>query len=197
MFRPFAWGAVVLALLSAGCGLFKPRDPVRVGGGSSCSICLARSTANNVEANVQQTYGSDSCLSCYTDGLDASFAFHPDPTDIIQSDSTIFANWNYNVESRVAANIAADTVFVTAVFDSEYAPRSIVDQPLPRRETRYYAYHVWVYTQSDSVRYQGLADVTYQESSDALWRITTWVDKRDGSGLQTWGLLRRDYRVGF
>lgn len=195
MIRPLALGAVVLALLAVGCGLFKPRDPVRQGSTSSCSACLARSAADNVEANVQQTYGSDSCLTCYTDGLDASFAFHPDPTDSILSNPNDFANWNYDVESRVASNIASDTVFVTAVFDSEYAVRSI--SPDQKTETRYYAYHVWVYTQSDSVRHQGLADVTYQQGSDALWRITTWVDNRDGSGLPTWGLLRRDYRVGF
>jgi hypothetical protein len=197
MLRPLALTAVLLALLAVGCGLFKPRDPVKSPGGPSvCSLCLDRTGVNRVETNVQQTYGSDSCLTCYTDGLDPSFAFHPDPTDSVQlSDPTKFINWNYDVESRVANGIASDTVFVTAVFDSEYFSRSTPDQ---FTEIRRYAYHVIVRTRADSVRYQGLADITYRQNpTDALCRITTWVDKRDGSGLPTWGLLRADYRVGF
>jgi hypothetical protein len=194
MIRRLAFGAVVLALLAVGCGLFKPRDPVEIPGGPSvCSLCLDRTGANSVEANVQRTYGSDSCLTCYSDGLDESFAFHPDPTDSVQLPGK-FDNWNYDVESRVANGIASDTVFVTAVFDSEYTSRSTPNQST---EIRGYAYHVVVRTTADSVRYQGLADITYHQGSDALWRITTWVDKRDGSGLPTWGQLRADYRVGF
>jgi hypothetical protein len=193
MRRSLALAGTILAVLLVGCGLFKPRDPHK---GTPCTLCLARKDADSVETNIQRTYGVENCVTCYTDALDATFSFHPDPTDSSLSDPTIFANWNHDVEARVATNLAADAGFAQAVFDSEYAGRSI--SPDQRTQTRYYAYHVIFQPKGGaSTRYQGLADITYQQGSDTFWRITTWVDKRDASGNPTWGLLRRTYRVGF
>src|SRR6185503_21302674 len=70
--------AFLLALV-AGCGLFKPRDP-RSGGGPGVN-CATPNSPDNVVANILAHYAELAGTTCYSDMLDASFAFHPDATD--------------------------------------------------------------------------------------------------------------------
>jgi len=184
--------------IASGCGLFEPRDPVK---GGTISSCIQLTAADSAQATIQRSYGDPAGVTCYTGALDASFAFHPDPTDSIedsQSNPAIYSNWNLSVESRVAINLSADAAFCEAVFDSEVAPRNISSDG--KIQTRFYAYHLNFRSRADTTlaHYQGLTDITFQQGQgDALWRITTWVDKRDTSGNPTWGRLRRNYRTGF
>jgi len=190
----FALLAVTAAL--AGCGLFEPRDPETPT--TPSTRCRTRSAADSVIAIVQENYGAASGVGCYASGLDVTFAFHPDPADSIDDpDPTIYVGWNKEVETRVTTNLAADAQFAQAVFDSEYAARDVSNDQ--RTETRHYAYHVLFQSKTlgTQTRFQGLADITLQQGPDALWTITTWVDKRDASSSPTWGRLRRNYRTGF
>lgn len=179
-----------------GCDLFRPRTPKPPG--NTSVRCLNRILADSVQATIVQSYGSTSGLTCYTSSLDTSFMFQPDPTDLLEDpDPTKFANWNQAVETQDAIRIASDASFALAVFDTEYTAPSI--SPDGSIETHYYNYHVLFQSVSSTsaTRYQGRADITYQKGSDAQWRITAWVDKRDGSPYPTWGRLRRIYRSGF
>ena len=106
-------------------------------------------------------------------------------------------DWTKAVESRDAREIAAKTTFRSVNFDSEYAVRvTSTDQ---RTQIRFYAYRVILHAPqiSPDTLYQGRADITFFEGGDGQWHITSWVDKRDGSGERTWGYLRRINRVGF
>jgi len=149
-----------------------------------------------VVSNVIQNYANLPGLTCYTSVLDPLFLFHPDGSDSNAAPPGTYLNWTRDVESRVASNLASDDSFGVAVFDSEYTSRVVVNT---RTEIRFYYYHLILHatrTQPDTL-FRGLADITFQEGVDQRWRITDWVDKRDGSGARTWGYARGLYRVGF
>jgi len=186
--------SVLLAL--AGCGLFRPRDPLP-GGGPSVS-CLVPDTPDAVVTNILQHYGALSGVTCYTQMLDAGFAFHPDAADSIAAlPDTVYSNWGRDVESRDASNVASNATFSLAVFDSQYA--SPVISPDQRTQTRFYAYRLILHASqvAPDTLFQGLADITFFQGGDAQWHVTTWIDKRDTSGARTWGYVRRIFRVGF
>ena len=191
-----ALALVAAATMLSGCGLFEPRDPERPT--TPTTRCRTRSAADSVTAIIEESYGAASGVTCYASALDAGFGFHPDPADSIDDpDPNIYVGWNREVETRVTTNLAADALFSQAVLDSEYAGRTV--SPDQQTQVRRYAYHLRFQPKSGGaeVRYQGLADITLQQGADALWTITSWVDKRDGSVYETWGRLRRTYRVGF
>lgn len=193
----FAAGLTVLALaLTAGCGLFKPRDP-RPGGGPTVN-CATPNTSDDVILNTINHYAEQAGIACFIDMLDDSFAFHPDITDSseIPPGSTVFLQWNKDVESRDARAIAGQTTFRSLAFDSEYALPVI--SPDQRTETRFFTYRLILHApQFPDTLYQGRADITFFNGANAQWHITSWVDKRDASGERTWGYLRRINRVGF
>lgn len=188
---------IVLLTVLAGCSLFKPRDP-RPGGGPVVN-CATPNIPDNVVANLVNHYADLAGISCYTDMLDASFAFHPDLTDSneLAPGDTSYVHWTHDVEARDARNIAADATFHIASLDSEYAARVISGDQ--RTQIRFYAYHLILHASqvAPDTLFRGLADITFFQGGDAQWHITNWVDKRDGSGARTWGYLRRVYRVGF
>jgi hypothetical protein len=190
--------AIFLVSQMTGCGLFEPRDP-RPGGGGPSVNCATPNSPDSVVSNVVDHYADLASVSCYTDMLDPSFAFHPDVADSneLRPGDTAYVNWTRDVESRNARNIAADATFHVASFDSEYAARFIsADQ---RTQIHFYAYHLIIRAPdvAPDTLFQGLADITFFQGGDAQWHITDWVDRRDGSGARTWGYLRRIYRVGF
>ncbi len=176
-----------------GCGLFKPRNPEP--GGGVPSDCLTANTPDNVVTNVLAHYAAVNGITCYTSMLDSSFAFHPDPTDSIEALPGIFSGWNRNVETNDVSNIASDAKFHAAFFDSQYAVQVLSSDQ--RTLTRFYAYHLIVRSSKPDTLYQGRADITFFQSSNAVWHVTEWVDHRDASGLRTWGYLRSLYRFGF
>jgi len=177
----------------AGCGLFRPRNPVSVGPGVTCRT---PNTPDEVVANIVERYAEVQGLTCYAEMLDSRFAFHPDPQDSIQSlPDSVYSNWNKDVETLVAGKLAANATFHVASFDSEYANRVISGDQ--RKETRFYAYHLIVHASSvaPDTLFRGLADITFEQGSNAQWHMTNWTDKRDASGLKTWGYLRAVYRT--
>lgn len=187
-------GSLGAALLLPGCGLFKTRNPQKP---TATSNCPARTTADNLVLTIRQSYGDSTAVTCYTSILDPAFEFHPDPADSLEDPTPFSTPWTQSVESQVATNVATAALFCRAVLDSEYATRYVsLDS---KTQVRYYAYHLLFRpkTSPDTTRYQGRADITFQQGADAFWTITVWVDKRDASGLPTWGRLRSLYRVGF
>jgi len=192
--------AAVLSLLTvvlvSGCGLFDTR-PVRPGTGPVVT-CLTPNTVDAVVSNVLDQYAVLAGITCYTAMLDTSFAFHPDPSDSLDAlPDTVFAHWTRDVEVRDASTMAANVTFRIVAFDSLYAPTVI--SPDQRTQTRFYAYHLIVHASqvAPDTLFQGRADITFFQGSDAQWHVTQWIDRRDASGLRTWGYLRRVYRVGF
>lgn len=193
--RRTAVAALLLLLPLAGCGLFEPRDPRPAT--DTGPRCRGLTAPDSLAINIEEQYGTLAGVTCFTSILDNSYLFHPDVQDSIDAlPDSIYRNWNRTIESRVATNLAADAVYCAAVFDSQYAAPSV--SPDLRTEVRFYAYHVLLRTRSapDTTRYQGLADLTFHQES-GFWHLTSWVDKRDASGLSTWGALRRTYRTGF
>ena len=108
------FGFLILSCLLAqiaGCGLFKPRDPLP-GGGPSVP-CLTPNTPGSVITNVVDRYATVAGVTCYTQMLDTSFVFRPDVQDSSDAgDPTPYANWNREVESGVASELAVDSLLV-------------------------------------------------------------------------------------
>ena len=186
-----------LAPQMLGCGIFSPRDP-RPGGGPGV-VCVTPNSPGDVVSNVLAHYASLPGADCYSSMLDTSFTFHPDAADSIDAgQDTVYAHWTAGVESNVARLLARDATFHMTIFDSMYATTVTSPGP-PRTELRFYAYHLIINAPkaSPDTLFQGRADITFTQGSDAQWDITNWQDRRDGSGARTWGYLRRLYRVGF
>jgi ketosteroid isomerase-like protein len=192
-----ATGALVVSILivAGGCGLFKPRDP-RPGGGAVVP-CATPNSPNDVVTNILNHYADALGVGCYVDMLDDSFAFHPDLTDSSEAiQPNVFVNWNKSVEDQDARAIANKATSRTVVFDSLYA--NTIVSPDQRTVIRFYQYHLIVHpAQSTDTLFQGRADITFFQGGNGQWHVTSWVDKRDGSGARTWGYLREINRVGF
>jgi len=195
--RMTVWALAALASQTLGCGIFSPRDP-RPGGGQAV-VCLTPNTPGDVVSNVIAQYASFPGHTCYSSMLGTSFTFHPDAADSIDAatagQDTVYANWRASVESSVDLLLARDATFHMTVFDSMYATTVTSPGP-PRTELRFYAYHLIIHAPkaAPDTLFQGHADITFTQGSDAQWHITNWQDRRDGSGARTWGYLRRLYR---
>ena len=189
--------ALIAGLLS-GCGLFEPRDP-RDGGSFSGPRCRNRSAPDSLIDNIVVHYGQPTSGSCYADMIDAAFVFRPDIQDSLDAPAppnNPYQGWNRDVEVGVATNIKSQAAFIEVSFDSTYQTSTTTTNP--PTETRYYYYHVLYQQtgQADTSRYQGLADITMKQELGTLWTIVLWRDQRDGSGRDTWGVLRANKRGG-
>lgn len=189
--------ALIAASALAGCGLFKTRNPVKANP-VPVERCRNLTEPDSLVENITVQYGTLSGKDCYNSMIDNAFAFHPDPIDSSTSPKdSVYVGWNQSVETLVNSSIASSATFIATVFDSAYQdPTSTTS---PRTETRYYAYHILLHAsgQPDTTRYQGRAEITFAQSTGSSWSILEWWDRRDGSGLPTWGQLRADHRVGF
>lgn len=178
-----------------GCGLFSPRDPAR--GKPIVSRCHSLIAPDSLVQNVLQFYGSAVGITCYTDMLGGTFVFHPDGQDSLETPA-IFQGWDPTVEARDATAIVSSVDSLKVSFDGMYASPTTIPGP-PKTEIRYYNYHLlsWKGALPDTIRHQGLADITFRQDAGTDWRIVEWVDHRDASGFPTWGRLRADVRIGF
>lgn len=187
-----------LVALMAGCGLFEPRDP-RDADGVSGPRCRNRSDPDSLYENIVVHYGQPASGSCYADMIDTGFVFTPDVQDYLEAPAppnNPYDGWNHDIEVGVTTNIKSTAAFIAVSFDSTYKPSTTTTNPTT--ETRYYHYHVLYQEtgQPDTTRFQGLADITMLQGSGSLWTITAWRDQRDGSGIDTWGILRANKRGG-
>jgi len=193
--------AIVFALfvaVLAGCGLFEPRDP-KDADGVSGPRCRNRSDPDSLYDNIIAHYGQPASGSCYADMIDTGFVFTPDVQDYLEAPAppnNPYDGWNRDIEVGVTTNIKSTAAFIEVSFDSTY--KSTTTTTNPTTETRYYHYHVLYQEtgQVDTTRFQGLADITMLQGSGSLWTISAWRDQRDGSGLDTWGILRANKRGG-
>jgi hypothetical protein len=194
--RTVLFVSLLTGLLS--CGLFEPREPNRPPPLPSGCRSLTGSLA--IFANIEDPsvgYGRVSGLTCYGSMLDTSFVFHADPQDSAQAlPLTPFIGWDETIESRVNSGVASDQDFIQVQFLDEYANPIFPDQST---EIRFREYMIRFSSKSlpDTLRFTGLADMTFRRGTDGQWRITDWVDHRGSVNDSTWGLLRRQYRVGF
>jgi len=180
------------------CGLFEPRKPNRPPPlPSGCrSLTGTQAIFDNIE-DPNVGYGRLAGLTCYSSMLDTSFLFHPDPQDSSQAlPLTPYIGLDENVEARVNSGIATTQDFIDVRFGDNYANPIFPDQAT---EIHFRNYQVLFSAKdsTDTLRFTGLADMTFHRGTDGQWRITDWVDHRGAAGDPTWGVLRRQFRVGF
>jgi len=188
--------AVCVGLLS--CGLFEPRKPNRPPPlPSGCrSLTETQAVFDNIE-DPNVGYGRSAGLICYSSMLDTAFLFHPDPQDSNQTlPLTPYIGWDETVEARVNSGIASNQDFIKVQFGDNYANPIFPDNST---EIHFRNYQVLFSAKdsTDTLRFSGLADLTFRRGTDGQWRIADWVDHRGPAGDPTWGILRRQYRVGF
>lgn len=183
--------------LSGGCGLFEPRDPRD--GGTAGPRCRNRSDPDSLYDNIIVHYGQPASGSCYADMIGDAFVFTPDPQDYADAPAppnNPYDGWNRAIEIGVTTNIKSTVAFIQVSFDSTYQPATTTTNPTT--ETRYFYYHVLYQQtgQSDTSLFRGRADITMEQGAGSLWTIKAWRDQRDGSGIDTWGVLRANNRGG-
>ena len=187
-----------LAVTQLSCGLFDTRDPQEP---EPPSVeCLPLTSALNVKANVEISYGRDDLRTCYESMLDVAFLFHPDPQDSLQNPDP-FLGWNRAVEAEVNTTIAGEQSFIAVDFPTEYQDKLVsLDQ---NTEVHFLDYVVRVrgVDEADTTRiarFIGRADITFRRGiTDVQWRMVDWADHRGPTGSDsTWGLLRSSKRQG-
>jgi hypothetical protein len=194
--RSILWSGIVAAACMAvgACGLFETRDPMKPPppGAGGCRPLTAGPTSA-VIPNIEDSYGRDSTVTCYSSMIDTSFAFHPDPTDSSLAPPGRYIAWNDSVEVRVNGNIATQQDFNSVGLTDKGGE---IISPDSRTELRFYDYLVRISfnLSPDTLRYTGVADITFHRGADGQWRITSWVDHRGVVNDSTWGLLRGDNR---
>ncbi len=186
-------------MTTGACGLFETRDPVEPLPPVAGCRPLTGGPIAAVIPNIEDWYGRLSGLTCYNSMLDTTFfAFHPDVQDSTQAPVGQYDGWDELVEETVNSAIASQQDFMEVDFIQEYATAIIsIDQ---RVQVRFLEYQLRVSFRPvlpalpDTVRYSGLADITFRQGGDGQWKIGDWVDRRGSTGDPTWGILRGDNR---
>lgn len=188
----------VVGAAAGGCGLFDTRDPEEPPPPVAGCRPLTGGPIAAVIPNIEDFYGRGSSATCYISMLDTTFAFHPDVQDSTQATVGRYDGWDEVVEETVNSAIGSRQDFMEVDFIQEYATAIIsTDQ---RTQVRFLEYQLRVsYTPlppalPDTVRYSGLADITFRQGDDGQWKIGDWVDRRGSTGDPTWGILRGDNR---
>ena len=183
---------LVLTAGSVSCGLFDTRDPAEPEPPTQDCRPLMSSIA--VTLNVEDSYGRNSLTTCYNSLLGDSFLFHPDPQDSLQTPD-LFLGWDEVVESGHNSRVATQQTFIQVDFPAEYD--SVIISPDQKTKTHFYEYVLRVAgleNNPDTLRYTGLADITFQLGTDGQWRMIDWADHRGSVSDSTWGLLRSNQR---
>lgn len=192
--RRLALAAAVLALGGvAACGLFEAREPNKPLPPATGCRALTGGPIAAVIPNIEDFYGRLSGQTCYNSVLDSTFFFHPDGIDSSQAlPSTPYIGWTDSVEVASNANLGSVESFIEVGFQETGSP--IIS---PDTEVRSFDYQLRLRsatTGPDTVRYTGIADITFHRGSDGQWKMTNWVDHRGGATDSTWGLLRAALR---
>jgi hypothetical protein len=97
------------------------------------------------------------------------------------------------VEVRVNGNIANRQDFISVGLTDRGGE---IISPDSETELRFYDYLVRISFKlsPDTLRYTGVADITFHRGTDGQWRMTAWSDHRGVVNDSTWGLLRGDHR---
>lgn len=170
----------------AGCSLFDPRDPEDIGGVDQVPWVPPTSMALAL-SNIERTLEAKS-ITNYDRSLADEFSIVADFGDSLEAPgiAILFAEWGRDQEVATMAEILSNSGDVTlqwTVRDSENINGSI---------TRYLdlGYRLAFQSESRDTVFSGSADLYFLEDN-GQWFLTRWVDKRDGSGNTTWGMLRR------
>jgi hypothetical protein len=170
----------------AGCSLFDPRDPEDIGGVDQVPWVPPTSMALALE-NMERTLEAKS-ITNYDRSLADEFSIVADFGDSLEAPdiAVLFSDWGREQEVATTAEILSnggDVSLQWTVRDSENINASI---------TRYLdlGYRLTFQSESGDTAFSGNADLYFLEDN-GQWFLTRWVDKRDGSGNSTWGMLRR------
>lgn len=186
---------VAIAIVMGGCGLFETRTPEQPPPPTEgCRSTSGTGGPLAVVLNIEEFYGRSSGTTCYSNTIDPTFAFHPDPQDSSQFLPQVpFIEWNDSVEVSVNSEISRVQRFIQVDFIDEYeSPIFSTDQ---NTQTHFWNYEIRLaYVPSDTLRFTGKADLTLQRGSNGEWKITAWIDHRGGPTDSTWGFLRGSNR---
>lgn len=176
---------LVTVAASAGCSLFEPREAEDPGSANQVPWVPPTSLATAL-SNIERTIEAKSIIN-YERSLFDEFIFEPDAVDEVIIGSTFFENWGR--EDEVAA--------IRQIIDTEASIAlkwTIRDSITVSAEESYYedlGYELRFQSANLDTVFSGNADLYFRDDN-GQWFVHRWVDKRDGSGNTTWGMLRRD-----
>jgi hypothetical protein len=197
--RRWGRGAWLLALpLAAGCGLFDPRDPDPPG--DEEQVPWNPPTAMAVAlGNIQRTLEAKSVTnydrSIATEELSQEpdfrpFTFVPDAVDAQIIGETYFESWDRQQEVTIMGQI----IDTSADVSLEWTVRDSITTGSAEAYYEDIGYSLAFSWADRDTLYSGNADLYFIEDN-GQWFLTRWEDKRDGSGHETWGMLRRQGSV--
>lgn len=192
------WIALGLALaLAGGCGLFSTRSPEGPGGGPgiATNFSLPESTLATLQRAVHErstlVYGQ-----CLADTSLEQRDFHAtfDVSDILafeQSGQTPPADWTREQELTFFPQFVA--YLTNAKYDTYFTldtgNGAINDVGGPTQKKIYYE-HYRVFSGASPVC-AGAAYISFERVGGSTeYKITFWEDRRDTSGVRTWGAAR-------
>ena len=173
----------------AACSLFEPREaePPSQSNDRWQPPYSPQAVVNNIAWNLE-----DRNIFNYTNCLDTSFVFTPDPADVSEfGGSYDLSDWSYSDEQ-----VNIQQLFVTAEGDTTLPEDSLVsvimtsvagypDEPVPSGSTdvyrEYYVFFAGSSFCSESLPGRGIARLSMLEDEFGLWWVYHWEDNRPES----------------
>jgi hypothetical protein len=198
---PAAAIALALAIPLSGCGLFstRPPDPPNTGGGPPTNFSLPESTLASFARAVHFRSPSNYGL-CLADTTVEQREFHAafDPADItayVQSGGTAPTDWKRANELSFFPQFVA--YLPNAAYDVYFSVDTdrggIVNVGGPTNK-QIYNLHYRVWSGATNVC-AGAAGITMERiGGSGEFKMTYWEDRRDTSGVRTWGAARLNGR---
>ena len=185
----FALVFVLTSVLVCGCGLFEPRVPDEPGTG--VIPWIPPTEPDSVFANLKNAL-EGKVIGNYTDCLDDSFVFHPDPSDSVELyalySMDVYENWRRDVEQTVTQTIFDEAASIRVTFTPRDTTICVGDDEC----FFYYKYELQViFKVGGTEYYYGLVDY-HLRSEGGYWYIYAWLDKRDPDfqDFDSWGKLK-------
>jgi hypothetical protein len=192
--------AASLVLLAAGC-LFSTRTP------ESPSVnevpWIIPDTPAKALTNVQVTFGAKSVAN-YDRSLDSDFTFIPSEADlalVTGSDPTFYDGWNKNREVAAFTSVFQQSDgTVTFNWGPPIPPETgMLTDDADTRGGKYYEnlkYRMVFRKTGADTTISGLVNL-YLRQETAGWSIYKWIDKQDGLGNGSLGLVRWRGKVAY
>ncbi|HVP58479.1 MAG TPA: hypothetical protein VMU02_10300, partial [bacterium] len=157
---------------------------------------VPRTTPAAVLSNLAICVG-DRKATEYMEQLESDFTFVADQIDVATLEQTypgIFADWNRDVENRVAQYMLDNgrCSFAKLTLSNE----TLLDQPTDTTYSDQIDYRVILMLNNHTQNYSGQARLFMRKDANSLWSIYRWEDiKLQGNQEDTWGILRGRIRA--
>lgn len=181
------------AIALSGC-IFSTRDPNPPPSTEANVEWKNPTEPATVLQNLKVTFGARTEAN-WGRSLTDDFSIVPDPSDVAEFGSEVFANWSKAKESQAVRDFLQSALAAQATASLTWTPAGSTKNS-PDGDGVYYddlKYLARFGTPAGAdTAFSGLVDLYMRESTGGIWAIYKWEDKRDDTTNRTLAWLRRE-----